>query len=73
MNIKLSADKAKHLLDDSMLDRIVNAVGIPFNGDRDALRHHLLVYYRQYTIASGPGSSLRRLRTPMVPPLVSSC
>jgi hypothetical protein len=57
MGILLDPDKAKSLLDDATLDRIINAVGIPFNGDRDALRHDLLVCYRQYIIASGPGSS----------------
>jgi hypothetical protein len=57
MNIELDADKAKSLFDDAKLDRIINAVGLPFNGHRDALRHDLLDRYRQYTIASGPGSS----------------
>jgi hypothetical protein len=50
-------DRARQLIDDPKLDRIINAVGKPFKGNRNALRHDLLHCYAQYTIASGPGSS----------------
>ena len=50
-------DRARQLIDDPTLDRIINAVGRPFKGNRNALRHDLLNCYRKYTIASGPGSS----------------
>jgi hypothetical protein len=55
--IKLGADKAKLLLDDSALDRIINAVGgAPPDGlDRDLLRQDLLICYGRYSVASGPG------------------
>jgi hypothetical protein len=58
MDIKLDANKAKVLLDDPAVDRIIAAVGetcaMP---DRDKLRHDLLFCYGRYSIASGPGQS----------------
>ena len=58
MDIRLDADKAKVLLDDPALDRIIAAVdetlAVP---DRDTLRQDLLICYGQYSIASGPGQS----------------
>ena len=50
-------DRARQLIDDPTLDRIINAVGKPFEGNRNALRHDLLNCYVQFGIASGPGSS----------------
>ena len=57
--IEIDADKARVLLDDLTLDRIIDAVrpnrseGL----DRDMLRHDLLVCFGQFSIASGPGQS----------------
>jgi len=57
MDKKIDADRARQLIDDPTLDRIINAVRRPFKGNRNALRQDLLNCYRKYTIASGPGSS----------------
>jgi hypothetical protein len=58
INIELDADKAKLLLDDQALDRIIAAVGKTLTKpDRDVLRRDLLICYGQYSIASGPGQS----------------
>jgi hypothetical protein len=58
MDIKLDADKAKVLLDDLAVDRIIAAVGeTSAICDRDTLRHDLLFSYARYSIASGPGQS----------------
>ena len=58
MGIKLDADKAKDLLDDPALDRIIAEVGETITKpDRDVLRHDLLICYGRYSIASGPGRS----------------
>jgi hypothetical protein len=58
MVIKLDADKAKALLDDPALTRIIAAVRKPLAmPDRDMLRHDLLICCGQYSIASGPGQS----------------
>jgi hypothetical protein len=58
MNIEPSADKAKLLLDDSMLDGIIKAAGeVPANLDRDGLRYDLRDLYRRYSLASGPGQT----------------
>jgi hypothetical protein len=66
MDIEISADKAKVLLDDLTLDHIIDAVGeTPTKPDRDALRRDLLICYGRYCIASGPGRSgfIKRQRT----------
>ena len=56
MDIKLNADSAKLLLDDSAVDRIIAAVGETHaRPDRDKLRNDLLACYRLYSIADGPG------------------
>jgi hypothetical protein len=58
MDIKLDADKAKALLDDPAVDRIIAAVGETLTTpDRDTLRQDLLICYGRYSIASGPGQS----------------
>jgi hypothetical protein len=58
MDNKLDADKAKALLDDPAVDRIIAAVGETLaTPDRDTLRHDLLICYGRYSIASGPGQS----------------
>jgi hypothetical protein len=58
MDIEISADKAKALLDNLTLDHIIDAVGeTPTKPDRDALRRDLLICYGHYCIASGPGRS----------------
>jgi hypothetical protein len=54
---EVDADRARQLIDDPKLDRIINAVRSPFKGNRNALRHDLLNCYVRYSIASGPGSS----------------
>ncbi len=61
--IKLDADKARLLLDDPALDRIINAVGQDRPGglDRNTLRRDLLICYGQYSIASGPDPQNARL------------
>jgi hypothetical protein len=57
MDIKLDADKAKALLDDPAVDRIIAAVGETLAmSDRDTLRQDLLICYGRYSIASGPAS-----------------
>ena len=63
MNIEIDANKAKYLLDDQALDRIVAAVGeSPTKPDRDSLRLDLLKCYGLYIIASdGPGSIRRQM------------
>jgi hypothetical protein len=53
--IKLDADRAKLLLDDGAVDRIIARVGDTLP-DRDALRYDLLICYGRYCKASGPGS-----------------
>ena len=56
MCIKLDADKAKDLLDDPTLTRIIAAVGKALvMPDRDMLRYDLLICYGKYCLASGPG------------------
>ena len=58
MDIKLDADKAKALLDDPALARIIAAVGEASNmPDRDMLRQDLLICCGLYSIGSGPGRS----------------
>ena len=57
MEKKLDADRARQLIDDPTLDRIIKAVRRPFKGDRESLRYALLTCYAQYSIASGAGSS----------------
>ena len=58
MDIKLDADKAKALLDDLALVRIIAAVGETFvMPDRDMLRQDLLICYGRYSLGSGPGRS----------------
>jgi hypothetical protein len=61
--IKLDADKARLLLDDPALDRIIDAVGQDRPGglDRNTLRRDLLICYGQYSIASGPDPQNARL------------
>jgi hypothetical protein len=61
--IEIDADKAKLLLDDSALDRIINAVGgtPPDDLNRDMLRHDLLICYGRYSVASGPEPQSARL------------
>jgi hypothetical protein len=61
--IKLDADKARLLLDDPALDRIIDAVGQDRPGglDRNTLRHDLLICYGRYSIASGPDPQNARL------------
>ena len=63
IDAKLDADKAKLLLDDPSLDRIIDAVGPgrPGGLDRDTLRRDLLICYGQYSIASGPDPQNARL------------
>ena len=63
IDLKLDADKAKLLLDDPALDRIIDAVGQDRPGglDRDTLRRDLLICYGQYSIASGPDPQNARL------------
>jgi hypothetical protein len=64
MSIELDADKAKLLLDDLTLDRIINAVGeTPTKPDRDMLRRDLLDCYAQYCRASAgrPGIIKRQI------------
>jgi hypothetical protein len=69
MNIEPSADKAKLLLDDSMLDRIIEKVGGYFaHLDREGLRYELLDFYGRYSLASGPGQpgfNKRQSKQPM--------
>jgi hypothetical protein len=58
MDSKLDADKAKALLDDPAVDRIIASVGRKLAmPDRDKLRADLLNCYSKYSIASGPGQS----------------
>ena len=57
MDKELDADRARELIDDPTLDRIIKAVGRPFKDDRQGLRHDLLNCYRKYIKASGAGSS----------------
>ena len=57
MDKTVDDDRARQLIDDPTLDRIINEVRRPFKGNRNALRHDLLNCCRKYTIASGPGSS----------------
>ncbi len=63
IDAKLDADKAKLLLDDPALDRIIDAVGQDRPGglDRDTLRCDLLTCYGRYSIASGPDPQNTRL------------
>jgi hypothetical protein len=54
----IDADRAKLLLDDLTLDRIITAVGeTPIKPNRDVLRRDLLLCIGQHSIASGPGRS----------------
>ena len=57
MNIKIDADKARLLIDDQALDRIITEVGETLTNDRDVLRGDLLICYGLHAIASGPGRS----------------
>jgi hypothetical protein len=61
--IELDDDKAKLLLDDSALERIINAVGgaLPDDLNRDMLRRELLICYGRYSVASGPKPQSARL------------
>jgi hypothetical protein len=63
IGVTLDADKAKLLLNDPALDRIIDAVGQDRSGglDRDTLRRDLLICYGQYSIASGPDPQNARL------------
>jgi hypothetical protein len=54
----IDADRAKLLLDDLTLDRIITAVGETLTKpNRDVLRRDLLLCIGQHSIASGPGRS----------------
>jgi hypothetical protein len=63
IDCKVDADRAKLLLDDLALDRIIDAVGQDRPGglDRDTLRSDLLICYGRHTIASGPDPQNARL------------
>jgi hypothetical protein len=58
IDIRLDTEKAKLLLDDPALDRIIAAVGETLaKPDHNMLRHDVLICFGRYSVASGPGRS----------------